>query len=74
MDDNYLYQYFDLNAKTAVLTGGGGVLCSAMSKALARVGIKVAVLDISPQAAGRVVDEIKQAEGEAIAALAKCRP
>jgi NAD(P)-dependent dehydrogenase (short-subunit alcohol dehydrogenase family) len=67
MDENYLSKLFELQAKTAVLTGGGGVLCSTMSKALAQAGIQVAVLDISPEAAERVVAEIKEAGGKAIA-------
>jgi hypothetical protein len=34
----------DLTGKVAVVTGAGGVLCSAFSKALARAGAKVALL------------------------------
>jgi len=67
MDENYLSQLFELKAKTAVITGGGGVLCSTMSKALAHAGIKVAVLDIALQAAERVVADIRAEGGEAIA-------
>ena len=67
MAENYLCELFELQAKTAVLTGGGGVLCSTMSKALARMGIKVAVLDIALEAAERVVTEIQKEGGEAIA-------
>ena len=33
----------DLNGKTAVVTGAGGVLCSAFAKTLARAGAKVAL-------------------------------
>ena len=32
--------------KVAVITGGGGILCSAFAKELARLGAKVAVLDL----------------------------
>jgi NAD(P)-dependent dehydrogenase (short-subunit alcohol dehydrogenase family) len=67
MEKDYLCELFELRAKTAVLTGGGGVLCSVMSKALARVGIKVAILDISLEAAERVATEIKAEGGEALA-------
>jgi NAD(P)-dependent dehydrogenase (short-subunit alcohol dehydrogenase family) len=38
---------FDLTGKVAAITGGGGELCGAMSEALATMGVKVAVLDIS---------------------------
>ena len=41
----------DLSGKVAVVTGAGGVLCSAFSKTLARAGAKVALLDINYEAA-----------------------
>ena len=37
----------DLRGKTAVVTGGGGVLCSAFCEALAECGANVAVLDLT---------------------------
>ncbi|HUT95224.1 MAG TPA: SDR family oxidoreductase [Thermoguttaceae bacterium] len=57
----------DLTGKVAAVTGGGGILCSALSKALAGRGATVAVLDLMPEAAGKVVDEIRAAGGKAIA-------
>jgi NAD(P)-dependent dehydrogenase (short-subunit alcohol dehydrogenase family) len=60
----------DLSGKVAVVTGGGGILCSVMSKALAENGVAVAVTDIIPEAAQRVVDEIKDKGGKAIAVQA----
>jgi len=42
-------------------------LCSALSKALAGQGATVAVLDLMPEAAEKVVDEIRSAGGRAIA-------
>ena len=42
---------FDLNGKVAVVTGGGGVLCSGFSKTLAAAGAKVAVCDLREEAA-----------------------
>ncbi len=56
----------DLSGKIAVVTGGGGVLCSTMAKALAKNGAKVAILDLNQDAAEKVATEIKQANGEAI--------
>ena len=41
----------DLAGKVAVVTGGGGVLCSRMAGALAECGAKVAVLDLDLDAA-----------------------
>lgn len=41
---------YDLKGKVAVLTGGAGVLCSEMAKAIGECGAKVVVLDISEEA------------------------
>jgi NAD(P)-dependent dehydrogenase (short-subunit alcohol dehydrogenase family) len=49
----------DLTGKVAVVTGGGGILCGAMSVALAQRGAAVAVLDLSADAAQQVVDRIR---------------
>ncbi len=57
---------FDLQDKVAVITGGGGILCSEMARALADRGVKVAVLDRNEAAARRVVDGIGQNGGEAV--------
>ncbi len=67
MDNSYLTNLFNISGKVAVVTGGGGVLCSAISKSLAKCGAKVAVLDLFVEAAQKVVDEIKADGGEAIA-------
>ena len=48
----------DLTGKVAVVTGAGGVLCSAFSKTLARAGAKVALLDLNYEAASRFAAEI----------------
>ena len=60
----------DLSGKVAVVTGAGGVLCSAFSKTLARAGAKVALLDLNYDAAKQYADEIT-AEG-GIAKAYKC--
>ena len=52
----------DLTGKVAVVTGAGGVLCSAFAKDLARAGAKVALLDLNQEAAQKFADEIN-AEG-----------
>jgi NAD(P)-dependent dehydrogenase (short-subunit alcohol dehydrogenase family) len=67
MDSTALTDLFSLVDKVVVVTGGGGVLCGAMSRALGRLGARLAVLDLFPGAAQRVVDEIRAAGGEAIA-------
>ena len=58
---------FDLSGKVAVVTGGGGVLCSGFSKTLAAAGAKVAVCDLRKEAAQAVADEIVSSGGVAIA-------
>ena len=67
MSDAYLEDLFSLSGKTAVLTGGGGVLCGVMGKALAKLGVGVALLDISEENAQLVADEIIRDGGDAIA-------
>lgn len=57
----------NLKGRVAVITGGGGVLCGDFAKALARQGVKVAVLDLNEAAAQKVVDEITGNGGTAIA-------
>ena len=56
----------NLKGRVAVVTGGGGVLCGDFAKALARQGVKVAVLDLNEAAAQKVADEITAAGGTAI--------
>ena len=67
MNEKYLESLFGLSGKVAVVTGGGGVLCGAMSRALGRVGVKVAVLDLFEEAAQKVADDVEAAGGEAMA-------
>ena len=57
--------HIDLTGKTAVVTGGGGVLCSAFAKALAECGAAVALLDLNGEAAEKVADEIRLSGGKA---------
>ena len=57
----------NLQNKVAVITGGGGVLCSGFAKDLAAQGAKVAVLDLNEQAAQTVADAITAAGGQAMA-------
>ena len=58
---------FDLHGKVCAITGGGGVLCSAISRSLGQLGVKMAVLDLIPNAAQRVANEILADGGQAIA-------
>ena len=60
----------DLSGKVAVVTGAGGILCSAFAKTLARAGAKVALLDLNEEAAAAYAAEI-EAEG-GVAKAYKC--
>lgn len=48
----------DLSGKVCVVTGAGGVLCGMFSKALAKCGAKVALLDLNKAAADKIAEEI----------------
>ena len=62
----------DLTDKVAVVTGGGGILCSSFSEALAECGAKVAVLDLNLDAAEAVAQKIREAGGTAMAVKTNC--
>ena len=50
----------DLNGKVCVITGGAGVIGSAMVKAMASVGVKIAIADINKDIAEKVAAEISK--------------
>ena len=52
----------DYSGKVVVVTGAGGVLCSAMARAFAQSGAKVAALDLNEDAVKKLAEELK-AEG-----------
>lgn len=60
----------DLKGKVAVVTGGGGVLCSGFAKTLAACGAGVAVCDLRLDAAEQVAKEIREDGGNAIGVAA----
>jgi len=66
MNQVHFQEQFDISGKTAVVTGGAGVLCAAMCRALADAGAKVAVLDLDAKAAEALATEIRTNGGEAI--------
>jgi NAD(P)-dependent dehydrogenase (short-subunit alcohol dehydrogenase family) len=66
MDKTYLENLFTLSGKVAAVTGGGGVLCGAMSRALGTLGVKVAVLDLFAEAAQKVAEDIVAQGGDAV--------
>jgi NAD(P)-dependent dehydrogenase (short-subunit alcohol dehydrogenase family) len=56
----------DLSGKVAVVTGGTGVLCSAMARALGECGAAVAVLGRRREVADELAAEIRRDGGKAI--------
>jgi NAD(P)-dependent dehydrogenase (short-subunit alcohol dehydrogenase family) len=57
---------FDLMEKVAVITGGAGILCTTMAEEMAKIGVKIAVLDIARDKAVSVAEGIISKGGEAI--------
>ena len=64
---DFLTDYFNLSGKVAALTGAGGHVIGALSRGLAKAGVKVAVLDHRMDDAQRTVDDIIAKGGEAAA-------
>lgn len=58
---------FSLKGKSAVITGGGSGIGKAISLLFARQGAAVHVIELNGEAAAGVVNEIKEAGGEAFA-------
>lgn len=54
---------FDFTGKVAVVTGGGGVICSTLAAALADRGAKVAIVDLRKEAAEKVAASIRERGG-----------
>jgi NAD(P)-dependent dehydrogenase (short-subunit alcohol dehydrogenase family) len=53
----------DLNNKLCVVTGGAGVICSAIAKGLGYAGVRTAIIDINKKAAEKVASEIQKDTG-----------
>ena len=53
----------DLSDKIVAITGAAGAICSSFSRELAKVGAKVALIDINLEGAEKVAAEIRQAGG-----------
>lgn len=62
-----IFSLFSIAKKVAVVTGGGGVLGSEISRGLARFGARVVVLNRTAATAQKVADQIVEGGGEAIA-------
>lgn len=72
MSEMKLPYALDLSGKVAVVTGAAGVLCSDFSRALAKCGAKVALLDINESVAKEIADGINRDGGRAVAIKTNC--
>jgi NAD(P)-dependent dehydrogenase (short-subunit alcohol dehydrogenase family) len=63
MDNQKSQNPYNLIGQVAVVTGGAGVLCSALCRILAAEGVKVVVLDLNAQAAEALATEIRSSGG-----------
>lgn len=50
----------NLKGKVAIITGGAGLICSEMARALAFQGVKTVIVDLNEEAATRVAAEIEK--------------
>jgi NAD(P)-dependent dehydrogenase (short-subunit alcohol dehydrogenase family) len=66
VNTNFVHSLFNLEGKTAVVTGGGGVLGSAIACALAQAGAQVAILELREEKAIWVAGQITESCGEAL--------
>jgi len=63
---NYVSQLYDVSGKVIAITGGGGMLGTAIATGLGRAGANIAILDIRPEAAERTAAAIVAEGGEAL--------
>ena len=63
-------EIFNVQGKTAVITGAGGVICGTMAREMAKAGMNVALLNRTLEKAQRIAQEITDGGGEAIAVQA----
>jgi NAD(P)-dependent dehydrogenase (short-subunit alcohol dehydrogenase family) len=65
MDTFSLHGIYDFSGQTTVVTGGAGVLCASICRALAATGANVAILDINLEAAQNLAADICALGGRA---------
>lgn len=54
---------FNLENKVAVITGGAGIICSEMARALASHGARTVIVDVNKDEADRIASEIERKYG-----------
>jgi NAD(P)-dependent dehydrogenase (short-subunit alcohol dehydrogenase family) len=66
MDFNQLKEMYDFTGKSVVITGGAGILGGEIACALAGCGASVAIVDLDPALAERLMDRLEASIGRAI--------
>lgn len=64
---NIIDRLFRMDGRTVVVNGGGGRIGSVVAKAIANAGANVVILDIDPNSAGVVRDELRRENANALA-------
>ena len=57
----------ELSGKVAVITGGGGVLCSAIAEGLAKEGVRCVLLDLAEEKAQAALERVRRAGSDGLA-------
>jgi len=66
MNRETLARLYDFTGRTALITGGAGILGGEMACALAGMGANVAILDRDPALADRLMDRLRSGPGRAL--------
>jgi len=66
MNRETLTRLYDFTGRTALITGGAGILGGEMACALAGMGANVAILDRDPALADRLMDRLRSGPGRAL--------
>ena len=67
MDLQTFVKFYDFSGQTVVVTGGAGVICTAICRALASLGANVTILDLDAGAAESLASELRAIGSQAIA-------
>jgi len=67
---------YDFTGRSIIITGGAGILCSEMARALVDCGANVAILDYNLEAAERLAAELESlgGAGKVLAVKAVLKP
>jgi NAD(P)-dependent dehydrogenase (short-subunit alcohol dehydrogenase family) len=65
MSDAFIEGLFSLQGKTAIVTGGGGVLAGEMAMGFARAGANVVIVDLNEETANKQAQAIRDVGGQA---------